>query len=873
MVYRTAGGGKVTCTTSLPSSASAVPFSSLPKFPGGTVLLAYAPNCRISSLGSGCVGSGLGPVSHEVCNEGYPTCDMSRAPRKSVPSAHPTHCQDNPVRSCESARAPRSSTMIGQPQNASHPSRSRASPGSARPADSVPVLVNLGQRSRTASQAGDSGPVAAETPVGSGQTKMPFRFRSWGSATSLATTEAASSSCAVLTTRSLSSSVTASNSNDALGLGHPKRACSPVHTARGSTVTTCAAPDGGYRRAFSPPPMGCSCESMPRVGIYSQPGSSVNVLAPDYPVGLTRGTSLTTSAGDLPGSSTVLPGSPGPSVSVIAGGSADWCPAHAPMRNRSWSAHSQTGVQDMRFPCSARPTQFGQAPARAGSFAPIHTADVHTSVSPSPPAVRRRAADSEVTLRSCGSRHNVAEARTSRSPQPPSMQPAEHEVTFRACGSCQNLAEPRGSRSPRPPPPPTHHAEHEAGAAPVSRPRLNRGVRVIGSFPASARCTATPVPGNTGPVQRPRGVRVVASRSRGAVSPPMLRTHRSPRSAQLETGQAPSTSCTKRDTSPTSPTSAPSKEESKPPLKGTVVAYNKHGRPIIVRQEVEDSGKLRTVVENEDGTRCAFGDRTIVSLLNSSTAERLSWTSGLSNVELRGLVYEIGQRLGSCSRLYEQHRTELEKWIDKADFLFFGLTETSTQKELDRAYRKLAKLMHPDKNGGTDEAKRRFQQMKERYEKLRPRCRPDRDPEQEERERLQRERQLVATYVGRLSVRACAKEHAAIRGYYCRVILRALKRTAANGFPVDADSRDISSAEALPQDMSRQEHQQDEQEQAENGETGSKQKPAPDLDDRTVLDSEFSRLLQHYEELRRGLMKVQVELDQVRTKAHMDKPC
>lgn len=33
-------------------------------------------------------------------------------------------------------------------------------------------------------------------------------------------------------------------------------------------------------------------------------------------------------------------------------------------------------------------------------------------------------------------------------------------------------------------------------------------------------------------------------------------------------------------------------------------------------------------------------------------------------------------------------------------------------------YRKLAKKMHPDKNGGTESAKNRFQAMKERYEAL-----------------------------------------------------------------------------------------------------------------------------------------------------------
>merc|ERR1739848_197217 len=55
------------------------------------------------------------------------------------------------------------------------------------------------------------------------------------------------------------------------------------------------------------------------------------------------------------------------------------------------------------------------------------------------------------------------------------------------------------------------------------------------------------------------------------------------------------------------------------------------------------------------------------------------------------------------------------------DLAFFGLDYQSTVKDLDKAYRKKAKLLHPDKNGNTEEAKLRFQEMKDRYERLRKR--------------------------------------------------------------------------------------------------------------------------------------------------------
>merc|ERR1712110_1286492 len=61
---------------------------------------------------------------------------------------------------------------------------------------------------------------------------------------------------------------------------------------------------------------------------------------------------------------------------------------------------------------------------------------------------------------------------------------------------------------------------------------------------------------------------------------------------------------------------------------------------------------------------------------------------------------------------------ELQRIKEKFSWGYFGLTEGATEKELETAYRALAKKMHPDKNGGTEDAKQRFQNMKERYEAL-----------------------------------------------------------------------------------------------------------------------------------------------------------
>merc|ERR1712194_648819 len=55
---------------------------------------------------------------------------------------------------------------------------------------------------------------------------------------------------------------------------------------------------------------------------------------------------------------------------------------------------------------------------------------------------------------------------------------------------------------------------------------------------------------------------------------------------------------------------------------------------------------------------------------------------------------------------------------EKLNYQYFGLEADASERDIDNAYRKLARKMHPDKNGGTEEAKKKFQDMKERYEAL-----------------------------------------------------------------------------------------------------------------------------------------------------------
>jgi len=217
------------------------------------------------------------------------------------------------------------------------------------------------------------------------------------------------------------------------------------------------------------------------------------------------------------------------------------------------------------------------------------------------------------------------------------------------------------------------------------------------------------------------GFRPAASAQRyaQALGPSAAGTSSAQVAATLPTGSPSDTSPKVSSVSSCSPTSQEPEREASPAQEP--VAFDEGGVPIILRVVDHESGRPRHIVRNEDGTVRAFGETTVKSLIDSSDLDARKWLDGLTHRELRGLVHEVGRRLLWSSQLYHQHKDELGTMADSSDYSFFGLTPTSTERDLDNAYRRLAKQMHPDKNGGTEEAKKRFQNMKERYEGLKER--------------------------------------------------------------------------------------------------------------------------------------------------------
>jgi len=135
--------------------------------------------------------------------------------------------------------------------------------------------------------------------------------------------------------------------------------------------------------------------------------------------------------------------------------------------------------------------------------------------------------------------------------------------------------------------------------------------------------------------------------------------------------------------------------------------------PALARKSL----KQQKVSRDEQGRIKAIDDESISDFFDEPLMRR--WMGSLSKCNLKGFDQELRVRLTDLWTEYSKVKTEHEDYLENADYIFFGLDKDATLKDLEKAFRKLAKTMHPDKNGGSDEAKARFQELKERYENLR----------------------------------------------------------------------------------------------------------------------------------------------------------
>uniref|UniRef100_A0A7S1ANX9 J domain-containing protein n=1 Tax=Noctiluca scintillans TaxID=2966 RepID=A0A7S1ANX9_NOCSC len=152
---------------------------------------------------------------------------------------------------------------------------------------------------------------------------------------------------------------------------------------------------------------------------------------------------------------------------------------------------------------------------------------------------------------------------------------------------------------------------------------------------------------------------------------------------------------------------------------GDVVAVNAMGEPTITRVVDSDTGVAQTVVRTDEGVERAFGEKTVLSLLEAPDTASSKWLEQMGKLEMHGLCHEVSQRLLEQSGTYRDRKRELDGVERRTHFAYFNLPEDVSMQELEARYRTLSRKLHPDKNGGTYAAKCRFQHIKERFEVLR----------------------------------------------------------------------------------------------------------------------------------------------------------
>jgi len=134
-------------------------------------------------------------------------------------------------------------------------------------------------------------------------------------------------------------------------------------------------------------------------------------------------------------------------------------------------------------------------------------------------------------------------------------------------------------------------------------------------------------------------------------------------------------------------------------------------------QKQRESGKttFAVFISANDGSliRAFDGDCTTFEL--TCEAEPLHmWLDGLSQDMLPGLLTLLQHEVEDRHKRLADMQAEKDTLRGADYYEYFGLSEASTEKDIDRAYRKASKELHPDKGGDEEE----FQEMRRRYEQL-----------------------------------------------------------------------------------------------------------------------------------------------------------
>mmetsp|Transcript_129518 Transcript_129518/g.335957 ORF Transcript_129518/g.335957 Transcript_129518/m.335957 type:complete len:550 (-) Transcript_129518:61-1710(-) len=126
-------------------------------------------------------------------------------------------------------------------------------------------------------------------------------------------------------------------------------------------------------------------------------------------------------------------------------------------------------------------------------------------------------------------------------------------------------------------------------------------------------------------------------------------------------------------------------------------------------------GETCVVVQRADGKRWRFQRNSIDFELACDAEALQTWLGGLSDQQMPGLLTLLADEVNSRGARLKTAEKERDALRGTEDYEFFGLDGNAcSDKDVEKAYRKMSTMLHPDK-GGDEQS---FNAMRERYDQI-----------------------------------------------------------------------------------------------------------------------------------------------------------
>lgn len=134
-----------------------------------------------------------------------------------------------------------------------------------------------------------------------------------------------------------------------------------------------------------------------------------------------------------------------------------------------------------------------------------------------------------------------------------------------------------------------------------------------------------------------------------------------------------------------------------------------------VRQVHLKNGKTYVIVEVGDEVKHVFDHRTVEFEIKAGMEEMDGFLKGLSPQALQGLLVYLSGAVNDAGQSLKALEEQLQALCGEDNYDYFGLDgENCSDKDLEKAYRRASRDLHPDKGGDED----KFAEMRKKYEQL-----------------------------------------------------------------------------------------------------------------------------------------------------------